>query len=257
MAPFGAYARYYDLFYRNKDYAVEAAYVLDLIRRYAPQGRSLLELGCGTGIHACAFARAGYAVVGVDRSEEMLAEAGARTKGLLAGDPGSIQFAKADIRSFALSRKFDAVVALFHVMSYLPANDDLEATLACVREHLDPGGVFVFDFWYGPAVLTARPERRVKLVEDETVQIERTGTPTLHVNDNLVDVDYEIVVTEKASGRSERLNETHRMRYLFWPELQSALRRHRLRPIAFHEWLSEKTPDAASWNAVTAAMATA
>lgn len=75
MTPFGAYSRYYDLLYATKDYAKEAAYISGIVKRHGPGARTLLDLGCGTGVHSCAFARAGYQVVGVDRSETMLERA--------------------------------------------------------------------------------------------------------------------------------------------------------------------------------------
>ena len=49
---FADYARYYDLLYRDKDYAAAAEYVAGLIRKFHPSARSILELGSGTGIHA-------------------------------------------------------------------------------------------------------------------------------------------------------------------------------------------------------------
>jgi ubiquinone/menaquinone biosynthesis C-methylase UbiE len=51
-AVFADYAHYYDLLYRDKDYAAEAEYVVGLIRKFHPSARSILELGSGTGIHA-------------------------------------------------------------------------------------------------------------------------------------------------------------------------------------------------------------
>ena len=45
MSVFGPYARYYDLLYRDKDYAAEARFVADLVRAHAPRANRLLELG--------------------------------------------------------------------------------------------------------------------------------------------------------------------------------------------------------------------
>ena len=73
MSVFGAYSRYYNLLYQDKDYAGEAEYVRSLISRHFPQARAVLDLGCGTGRHDLLLAQMGYEVTGVDQSEEMLA----------------------------------------------------------------------------------------------------------------------------------------------------------------------------------------
>lgn len=72
MSAFGAYSRYYNLFYQDKDYPGEAEYVNGLIRKHHPGATTILDLGCGTGRHDLLLAKMGYEVTGVDRSEEML-----------------------------------------------------------------------------------------------------------------------------------------------------------------------------------------
>jgi SAM-dependent methyltransferase len=254
MNPFGAYAHYYDLLYQSKDYAKEVAYVSRIVERWAPGAKNLLDLGCGTGIHACAFARAGYRVTGIDRSDEMLELARARARREFdAGWSGSVEFTRGDICDFDLARRFDVVTALFHVMSYLPTNNELDATVWNVQKHLDPSGLFVFDHWYGPAVLTERPVQRVKVFENDKVKIVRVATPTLHVNDNLVDVNYDLLVIDKVSGQCEQFSESHRMRYLFRPEITSVLACNGFVMAAFNEWLSDNVPSDTSWNTVVAA----
>ena len=42
---FNAYAAYYDLLYRDKDYAAEADYVAGLVLQFAPEARTILDLG--------------------------------------------------------------------------------------------------------------------------------------------------------------------------------------------------------------------
>jgi ribosomal protein L11 methylase PrmA len=62
-AGFGeGHARCYDLLYTDKDYAGEAAFVAHLLEHYAPGSTTLLELGCGSGIHAGMLAERGYQV---------------------------------------------------------------------------------------------------------------------------------------------------------------------------------------------------
>ena len=224
MSVFGAYSRYYDLLYEDKNYSKEVEFVSAIIRRRAPSARTMLDLGCGTGIHACAFAREGYQVTGLDRSAEMLAIAHERRKQAGANGSGPVDFQQGDIRDFKLTHRFDVVVALFHVISYLPANSDLEAAFARIRDHLKPGGLLIFDHWYGPAVLTGRPAPRIKTFENDEVKIIRIATPTLLVNDNLVDVRYDLTVVEKLSGRCGQVVENHRIRYLFGPRLSPCCR---------------------------------
>ena len=70
---------------------------------------------------------------------------------------GGLTFTTGDIRDIRLNQRFDVVIALFHVISYQTTNDDVTAAFQTARQHLNPGGIFIFDVWYGPAVLTERP----------------------------------------------------------------------------------------------------
>jgi len=227
MSVFGSYSRYYDLLYRDKDYVSEAGYVRSLIQQYRPSASSLLDLGCGTGRHALLLAEMGYRVSGVDLSETMLASAQERLRLRSAGLGQSAfvppQFVRGDVRSIRLGSKFDVVVSLFHVMSYQIENEDLQGALATIREHLVPGGLFVFDCWYGPAVLSDRPQVRIRRLEDDAISVTRCAEPVLHANSNVVDVNYHVFIRDKATQQVDELKDAHRMRYLFAPEVQLLL----------------------------------
>jgi len=197
MMVFGNYARYYDLLYRDKDYEAEANYIHDLIQRHAPKSNSILELGCGTGRHAALLAQKGYAIHGVDMSESMLAEAEQRRTQLAQEVSERLSFSLGDIRKVRVERTFDVVASLFHVISYQTTNEDLAAAFATARAHLKPGGLFVFDCWYGPAVLTDRPEVRAKKLEDEKIQVTRIAVPEIYPNENRVDVNYQLFTAIK------------------------------------------------------------
>lgn len=243
MTPvFDAYAGYYDLLYRDKDYAAEAAHVARLLEQHAPGFASVLELGCGTGGHAVHLVRAGREVHGVDRSGRMLDRARARPLG-----GGRLDLTEGDIRSVRLDRTFDVAVSLFHVVSYQPTESDLLAVLATARAHLEPGGVFLFDAWYGPAVLTDRPVVRVKRLADESIEVTRIAEPTLHPDRNLVDVDYEVHVRELATGAVQVLRERHTMRYLFGPEVASAAARSGFEVVRAAESMTGRPPGFDTW----------
>ena len=54
MSIFDNYSQYYNLIYKDKDYETEVDYTHRLLTRFN-SGKKLLELGCGTGIHAYFF----------------------------------------------------------------------------------------------------------------------------------------------------------------------------------------------------------
>ena len=244
---FDAYASYYDLLYRDKNYLAEAEYVSSRIREYAPDAGRILELGCGTGAHAEYLAKMGYTVHGVDMSEEMLSKAKARKRDLPHEISARLSFQSGDVRSVRTDQTFDAVISLFHVMSYLPTNEDVAAAFETAAAHLSSGGLFLFDFWYGPAVLMQQPETRIKRLENSQIEVTRIAEPELFVNSNLVDVNYEVFVKEKNTKIIDKLNETHRMRYFFLPELE----RYRCcmwKELISEEWLSGDSLTAKSWS---------
>ena len=215
MTVFDAYARYYDLLYRDKDYAGEARFVLERLEAHGPCPESLLDLGCGTGAHCRRFLERVPQVHGLDRSRGMIERALAGS----APDAAWPRYHLGDVRQARLGFSLDAVVSLFHVASYQTTNADLEAMLATARAHLRPGGLFLFDFWYGPAVLSAPPAVRIRRVEDQATRVTRISEPRLDHRACTVEVAYRLFVSDKASGRVEELTESHLMRYLFEPEL--------------------------------------
>lgn len=125
------------------DCATEAAFIRGLIeqRRLIEPGRgraaTLLDVACGTGAIAASLAR-GYQVSGLDISPGMLAVARAK---LPAGTP----LYQADMTSFRLGARFDAVVCAYQGVNHLLSFPAWENFFGCVSEHLNAGGVFVFD----------------------------------------------------------------------------------------------------------------
>lgn len=237
MNVFETYARYYDLLYRDKDYAEEARYVHQLLQSYAPGCRSLLELGCGTGGHSGFLAEQGYRIYGIDISEKMLKQAVEHISKHFPQFASQVTFQHGDIRNIHLHSQFDAVLSLFHVISYQATNEDLQSVFQTVHKHLTPDGVCIFDFWYGPAVLTDRPVVRVKRLEDEHIHITRIAEPVMSPNENIVEVNYEVLIEDKKTHHIEKFSETHKMRYLFYPELEYMLKHAGLKIVASLKWM--------------------
>lgn len=245
---FNAYAAYYDLLYRDKDYAAEAQYVAFHIRRNTPGPKRILELGCGTGGHAIHLAQMGHVVHGVDLSEEMLSRALRRKSALPPDVAARLSFSKSDARTVRTGETYDAVISLFHVMSYQMSNADLAAAFETAWSHLRSGGLFLFDFWYGPAVLTEKPEVRIKRLENEHIEVTRIAEPLLNVGESTVQVDYTLFVKDKETGRIEQTAESHHLRYLFLTELQHYLAGRFVAPKSF-EWMTENPLSESTWSA--------
>lgn len=246
MNVFDHYAKYYDLLYRDKDYAGEAAYVLDLLASNGVTEGSLLELGCGTGRHALEFARNGFAVDGYDLSPGMVAAANT----LKQKTSVEVNFQVGDVRALRTGKKYNAVVSLFHVASYQTETLDLLAMFETAAEHLMPGGIFVFDCWYGPGVLTDLPVVRVKRWEDEICRITRIAEPTMHPERDVVDVKYTIFAADKTDNSYVTIEETHPMRYLFEPEVKMLLNKSGMTACACLHWGTHEPAHLGSWQTI-------
>ncbi|MDD8017225.1 MAG: class I SAM-dependent methyltransferase [Bacteroidota bacterium] len=238
---FNNYAKYYNLLYKDKDYIREVDYIASLIDKYSTiKGKSLLDIGCGTGTHAYNLSQKGYDVTGIDSSEEMIGIAKNKIN-------KSCKFQTADSTNFKLDKKFSIITSLFHVMSYQTTNYALEKTFTNVASHLENDGIFIFDFWYGPAVLHNMPEVRIKRLEDDELKIYRLAEPVISINDNIVEVNYELIIEEKKIKSVEAIKEKHLMRYFFKPEIEFFLAKSGLRAIKFEEWLTGNGIDEKTW----------
>ena len=249
MTVFAGYSRYYDLLYRDKDYAAEASWIVEAIRRHVPDAKTVLEIGSGTGLHAALLAMNGFDVTGVDMSQGMLDAAEERKTELEPGVAARLSFHRGDARTIRLDRKFDAVISLFHVMSYQTSNEDLAAAFATARAHLRSGGAFIFDCWYGPAVIRQWPAVTTKEFSDAATHVKRIAEPVVHATRNVVDVNYTVTVTDRITGAVEVLRETHSMRYLFSPEVELALSAAGMQLAESRGWLTDAEPDFTTWGA--------
>jgi cyclopropane fatty-acyl-phospholipid synthase-like methyltransferase len=123
--------------------------VRSLIELFAAHGivrGKVLELACGACAHGIPLARAGFEVVGIDRSQAMLTEAGRRA----AAAGVHVETVRADAINLDLAAgagapKFDAATWLFETFPLITEWEDIASHFDAVRKHLRTGGLYVVD----------------------------------------------------------------------------------------------------------------
>lgn len=246
MSTFVDLARFYDAVYASKDYAAEAAYVARLLGAYGRTPRSLLELGAGTGRLAVELARSGHHVLGIDASSEMVERANERRHQIGAEE---ISFLTADATRFRAEQRFDAVIACFHVLNYMATPQALAATFATASVHLEPGGLFLFDSWHGPAVRAQGPETRVRDLVVEGKPVVRIAQPHHDPARQTVDVHYRFFIQASPTKTWQLIEETHHMRYLFREDIAAACRDTGFELVREEAWLSGVPLGEKTWGA--------
>lgn len=244
-----SYSAAYDLLYGEKDYRAEVVLIETALGRFGTgDEKSVLDFGCGTGGHALCLASDGYDVTGVDRSPAMLEVA--RSKAAEASTKGALHFVEGSVSSVVLGRKFDAVIMMFAVLGYQIENRDVRSSLRNVREHLKSNGIFIADFWYGPAVLAERPGERVRVVRDGRTQLIRTTSTGLDTSTHTADVKFDVWRLQE-ERLAERVSERHIMRYFFPKEIQLFMEVSGLRMESLSAFPSLDNPlTDVTWNAL-------
>jgi SAM-dependent methyltransferase len=239
------YSSTYDQLYHEKDYDAECDRIEQIIQdNYPTPAKSILDLGCGTGNHALRLAQRGYSIVGVDRSPEMLDIARQKSKDLNL----DCTFIQSDLRIFKSKQKFDIIIMMFAVLGYLTENEDIGKALDVVRSHLNPGGLFICDVWYGPAVLYQKPGERVRVTENGDTTIIRVSSGDLDTYHHIVNVHFRLwkIVNNKLV---EDITEDHPMRFFFPQELVKFLHHSGMERVSIESFSNpDKAPDESDWN---------
>lgn len=166
METYSSFARVYDLFMDNVPYGEWSRYLLDLLKEHGVADGIVLELGCGTGKMTRLLANAGYDMIGVDNSEEMLeiareaeyanadtsedevvteAEETYSSREENDEQDSQILYLLQDMREFELFGTVRAVVSVCDSMNYILEEEDLLQVFKLVNNYLDPKGIFIFD----------------------------------------------------------------------------------------------------------------
>ena len=142
MEAYTGFAEVYDLFMDNIPYEEWGQYVKELLKEYGVDEGLVLELGCGTGTMTEILASAGYDMIGIDQSEEMLEEALEKKQ-----ESGhEILYLCQDMREFELYGTVRAIICICDSMNYILEEDEVLGILSsAAHNYLDYGGLFIFD----------------------------------------------------------------------------------------------------------------
>ena len=246
---FEKYAQYYDLLYQDKDYQKESGYISSLIKKYQPETSKILEFGAGSGIHGRILANAGFHVSGIERSQKMIDLGHSSNQGK--DQNSSFSCIQGDCTSTILGDNFDTVISLFHVLSYQTSNEEVLAMLKNAHRQLKPGGVFIFDYWYAPAVWNLGPTLRVKRVSNQQLAITRIAEPECFRDQNIVHVNYQTFVEDLKSNYISQIKETHEMRAFETEEIKEFASQTGFTLLHSEEWLTSHTPSKETWGVCT------
>lgn len=218
-AVYGRFARYYDLIYHGfVNYKGDVDFLERVFRRFRIAPKTILDLGCGTGNHALPMARRGYHVTGIDQSREMLAIA--RKKA--ASSRIRPKFVHADMRSFHLGRKFGAAVCMFGAFGYAFPERDALRSLRSVHAHLEPEGLYVFEFWQGSAARPAPFESWFD-VHRKGLEVVRLDVSRFDTRTGRLPVEFRFIVL-KGRRLLDRFTEVHTIQTYSLPEIRDLLR---------------------------------
>jgi ubiquinone/menaquinone biosynthesis C-methylase UbiE len=156
--------KFYDDIYAaiGKDYAAETAKLREFIEKHKrTEGRSLLDVACGTGTHA-GWLSEHYQVAGMDLNANMLKVARKKHP--------ELRFVRGDMRDFDLGRQFDIIICLFSAIGYMRTKTELRDAITSMSRHLLPSGILLVEPWFTPeqwnvgrvsTILVEKPELKI------------------------------------------------------------------------------------------------
>lgn len=132
-------AEFYDALYHFKNYKEASEKLRNIIYRFNPKAKTLLDTACGTGKHI-EYLREYFDAEGLDINEDLLNIAKQRCPEIL--------FHLQSMIDFDLRKKYDVVTCLFSSIAYVKSVDNLFSAVSCMAEHLNPGGLLIIEPWF-------------------------------------------------------------------------------------------------------------
>ena len=237
MAAYLGFAEVYDKFMDNVPYDEWTAYLTGLLKEYGVEGGLVAELGCGTGNVTGRLKAAGYDMIGIDNSYDMLDVA--MEKKYASGH--DILYLCQDMREFELYGTVAAVVCVCDGMNYILDKADLVKVFKLVNNYLDTSGLFIFDL--------NTIYKYEKLLGDNVIAENRENMSFIWENyyDNEERInEYDLTVfledDEDEKGRFLRFDEIHYQKGYTVEEIKEALEEAGMEFVAVYDAFSKEAP---------------
>ena len=143
MDAYTSFAQVYDELMDNIPYDEWISYITSLLHEYNITEGLVAELGCGTGTITEGLAAAGYDMIGIDVSPDMLEIANEKK---IANGFSSIMYLQQDMSSFELYGTVNAIVCVCDSINYLSNTDQITTVFSLANNYLEAGGIFICDF---------------------------------------------------------------------------------------------------------------
>lgn len=230
------YAKVYDQSKQDRLSKQMVPYIRQLWDQQGVNPKSLLDLACGTGTAALAFARLGIQVTGVDLSDEMLDVARKKRLGK------RVNWQQGDMRKLQLSESFDAAICLYDSLNYLLSPSEFEATILGVARHLRPGGLFIFDVVTEYALAEEWGNGTEVVPDEDLYQIWRSS-----YDSSTKIAEMNITIFYKDGEHYQKIEEVHHHRAIDRAEVDHALERCGFQLLGAYQCLTQHPPQEESY----------
>jgi len=139
VPPYEKLAPIYDYIMKHVDYELWSNFAVDLIQRWHPNAKSILDTGCGTGNLLAEMKEKPFKLMGFDSSFKMVSQAGKKK------DLENIPIWQANMTNFVLRLPVDVMLCFYDSINYIMTPESIEQFLNSAKNSLKPKGLLVFD----------------------------------------------------------------------------------------------------------------
>lgn len=193
--------KYYDFLFDSKNYDHEVNFVKLIYDRYnSKKVANLLEVGCGSGSHTTRLSQIFPLIDAIDIDENMIDLA--QTK-ILNMNLNNVKLHLMSVED-VLEKKYELVLALFNVVTYLPNKDKLKSFFYKISDLLADGGIFIFDCWNGRAALQYPPKSKRIKYQDGKLKLDWQLTSKNYLIKHKTTLTYHINVCDLITKKQEK-----------------------------------------------------